>query len=148
MNGSVSQSVMNEWMNELSQNWYGRGEIGNFFNVHTQSCRQAQIVNVQIKDIFLVLSVCQQYICLFSVSLSNHLVSQTCSKDHLLIKTAFYGSQGFTFHFIGPAYKDHLCLRTIVCWSLCWSLYRSFTVPCKHDQIKCYATSRVQEATI
>ena len=38
------------------------------------------------------------------------------------------GSQKYTFHFIAREYKDHLCIRTRLCWSLGWSLYTSFTV--------------------
>ncbi len=49
-------------------------------------------------------------------------------KDHLLIKTAFTGPQGYTFHVIEPAYKDHLSIRTTFCWSLGLSLYTRFTV--------------------
>ncbi len=30
------------------------------------------------------------------------------------------------FHIIEPAYKDHLCIRSIFCWSLEWSLFTSF----------------------
>ncbi len=56
---------------------------------------------------------------------------QPNSMDHLLIKPKrphLTSPQGYTFHVIEPAYKDHLCIRTIFRWSLGWSLYTSFTV--------------------
>ncbi len=49
------------------------------------------------------------------------------------MKTTFYGHQGYTFHVIEPAYKDHLCIRTIFCLFLtvvciCKFHYRLYTV--------------------
>ncbi len=36
--------------------------------------------------------------------------------------------QIYTCHVIEPKYKNHLCIRTIFCWSLGLSLYTNFTV--------------------
>ena len=49
-------------------------------------------------------------------------------KDHLLITTTFTSPHNYTFHVTEPVYIDHLCIRTIFCWFLGWSLYTSFTI--------------------
>ncbi len=53
----------------------------------------------------------------------NTMGSQTFStKDHLLIKTAFYRYPGVCFPCYWTCiYKDHLCIRTTFRWSLGWS---------------------------
>ncbi len=66
----------------------------------------------------------------------NHIVKPPLK--HLYIKTPCWYRPHFTspqryhiyaFYVIAwPAYKDHLCIRTIFCRSLEWSLYTSFTV--------------------
>ncbi len=56
------------------------------------------------------------------------LYSQTCSKDHLLIKTVLQVPRCILSVLYFPAYKDHLCIRTTFCWSLGWSLYASLAV--------------------
>ena len=49
------------------------------------------------------------------------LYSQAYCVDHLYLKTTFYRSPGYIFHVTEPAYKDHLCIRITLCWSLWWS---------------------------
>ncbi len=59
------------------------------------------------------------------------MYSQIYRQDHPYKKTTclwrhFTGSQGYIFHGIEPAYKDHLCIMTTCCWFLGWSLCTSF----------------------
>ncbi len=60
------------------------------------------------------------------------IYSVTRSKGHLPIKSTFTGLQyaGVYFSMLLHLhiYKDHLCIRTMFCWSPEWSLYTSFTV--------------------
>ncbi len=44
------------------------------------------------------------------------------------IPTNFLAMVRFVPFVIEPAYKDRLCIKTILCLSLGWSLYRGFTV--------------------
>ncbi len=63
---------------------------------------------------------------------SDTKYSQTCSiKTTHLERPHFTGPQEYTFNIIELAYKGHLYIRTIFCWSLWWSLYTSFTVSVK-----------------
>ena len=59
-----------------------------------------------------------------------------CIADHLPVTTTFDRSPGLYIHDIEPTYKDHLRIKTTVCWSQGWSLYTSIIVVKSHPTAK------------
>ncbi len=53
-----------------------------------------------------------------------YLICVCCRKIHVFQFVCVVGKDCT----IKPAYKDHLCIRIIICWSLVWSLHTSFAV--------------------
>ncbi len=61
------------------------------------------------------------------------LIQWNILEDHLYIKRpaltpCFADPELYTFHASKPVYKDHLTIRTTLCWPLGLSLYICFTV--------------------
>ena len=66
-----------------------------------------------------------------SVTVGIYMYSQTCSIDHLYIKTTFLDSLGADLHVNEPVHKDHLLLETTFSVFFGRSLLTCFTVHIK-----------------